>query len=69
MFAGGAAGCEANFPVKIMEDVPCEDLPEVVGGLVKHGAFKAMRQQLRKIPQAVPALCNMAEAETGARSR
>ena len=55
VFAGGAAGCEANFPVKIMEDVPCEDLPEVVAGLVKHGAFKAMRQQLRKIPQA-PAL-------------
>ncbi len=52
VFAGGAAGCEANFPVKIMEDVPCEDLPEVVAGLVKHGAFKAMRQQLRKIPQA-----------------
>ncbi len=51
VFAGGAAGCEANFPVKIMEDVPCEDLPEVVAGLVKHGAFKAMRQQLRKIPQ------------------
>ena len=52
VFAGGAAGCEANFPIKIMEDVPCEDLPEVVVGLVKHGAFKAMRQQLRKIPQA-----------------
>ena len=60
VFAGGAAGCEANFPVKIMEDVPCEDLPEVVGGLVKHGAFKAMRQQLRKIPQP-PALGAMSE--------
>jgi ferredoxin-nitrite reductase len=55
VFAGGAAGCEANFSVKIMEDVPCEDLAEVIAGLVKHGAFKAMRQQLRKIPQA-PAL-------------
>jgi len=54
VFAGGATGCEANFPVKIMEDVPCEDLADVVGGLVKHGAFKAMRQQLRKIPLAVP---------------
>ena len=51
VFAGGAAGCEANFPVKIMEDVPCEDLPDILAGLVKHGAFKAMRQQLRKIPQ------------------
>jgi ferredoxin-nitrite reductase len=62
VFAGGAAGCEANLPVKIMEDVPCEDLPEVVAGLVKHGAFKAMRQQLRKIPQA-PALGKKPEIE------
>lgn len=51
VFAGGAAGCEANFPIKLLEDVPCEDLPDAVAGLVKHGAFKAMRQQLRKIPQ------------------
>jgi len=35
-----------------MEDVPCEDLPTVVAGLVKHGAFKAMRQQLRKTTEA-----------------
>ena len=54
VFAGGAAGCETNFPVKIMEDVPCEDLPDVIAGLAKHGAFKAMRQQLRKIPQTEP---------------
>jgi ferredoxin-nitrite reductase len=52
VFAGGASGCEPNFPVKLMEDVPCEDLPDVIAGLVKHGAFKAMRQQLRKISQA-----------------
>ncbi|HXK30864.1 MAG TPA: Rieske 2Fe-2S domain-containing protein [Candidatus Binatia bacterium] len=51
VFAGGAAGCEPNFPVKIMEDVPCEDLPLVIAGFVQYGAFKAMRQQLRKIPQ------------------
>ncbi|MGH7817832.1 MAG: Rieske 2Fe-2S domain-containing protein, partial [Candidatus Binatia bacterium] len=50
VFAGGAAGCEPNFPVKIMEDVPCEDLPDVIAGLVQYGAFKAMRQQLRRIP-------------------
>jgi ferredoxin-nitrite reductase len=57
VFAGGASGCEANFPVKIMEDVACEDLSDAIAGLVKHGAFKAMRQQLKKIPQvmAVPA--------------
>jgi ferredoxin-nitrite reductase len=55
VFVGGAAGCEPNPPIKIMEDVPCEDLADVVAGLVRHGAFKAMRQQLRKIPQISPA--------------
>ena len=52
VFAGGAAGMEPNLPIKILEDVPCEDLPGAVAGLVKHGAFKAMRSQLRKISQA-----------------
>lgn len=59
VFDGGAAGCEPNQPIKIMEDVPCEDLSAVVAGLVKHGAFKTMRQQLRKIvevPTGVPNL-------------
>ncbi len=54
VFAGGATGCEANYPIKLMEDVPCEDAADAVAALVKHGAFKAMRQQLRKIPQAAP---------------
>src|SRR5437870_1379543 len=54
VFAGGAAGSEANFPAKIMEDVPCEELADVIAGLAKYGAFKAMRQQLRKIPQPEP---------------
>ena len=55
VFAAGASGCEANFPMKVMEDVPCEDLPESIAGLVKHGAFRAMRQQLKKIPQVMDA--------------
>jgi ferredoxin-nitrite reductase len=46
VFAGGATG-EANLPVKLMEDVPCEDVAEVLAGLAKYGAFRAMRQQLR----------------------
>ncbi len=54
VFAGGASGCAPNPPVKIMEDVPCEDLANVLAGLVRYGAFKAMRQQLRRIPQPLP---------------
>lgn len=52
VFVGGATGSEPNPPIKIMEDVPCEDLPDVLGGLARHGAFDAMRQQLRKITEA-----------------
>jgi ferredoxin-nitrite reductase len=49
VFVGGATGCEPNPPIKIMEDVPCDDLANVLGGLARHGSFKAIRQQLRKI--------------------
>lgn len=51
VYLGGSTGPAANPPIKIMEDVPCNDVAEVLRGLVCHGAFKAMRQQLRKIPQ------------------
>lgn len=51
VFAGGAAGCDPTPPIKILDDVPCEDLPDAIAGFVKYGAFKTMRQQLRKIPQ------------------
>lgn len=54
VFAGGATGVEPNLPVKLMEDVPCEDLADAIAGLVKHGAFKAMRQHLRKIVEVMP---------------
>ena len=53
IYVGGATGPEPNPPVKIMEDVPCADLPQVLSGLIRHGAFKAMRQQLRKIPRTI----------------
>ncbi|HEY2986733.1 MAG TPA: Rieske 2Fe-2S domain-containing protein [Candidatus Binatia bacterium] len=51
VFAAGAAGPAANPPIKIMEDVPCSDLPAVLKGLVRHGAFNTMRQQLWKMSQ------------------
>ena len=53
VFAGGATGCEPNPPIKVMEDVPCDDLPNVLAGLARHGAFKAMRQQLRKLAEPI----------------
>jgi nitrite reductase/ring-hydroxylating ferredoxin subunit len=56
LFVGGSAGSEANLPIKIMEDVPCAEIPTVLEGLVRHGAFKSMRQQLRRIPPASAAV-------------
>jgi len=54
VYVGGATGGAPNPPIKIMEDVPCDDLPDVLAGLARHGSFKAMREQLRKIPQVDP---------------
>jgi len=51
VYLGGANGPAANPPIKIMEDVPCAELAQTLHGLIRHGAFKAMRQQLRKISQ------------------
>jgi nitrite reductase/ring-hydroxylating ferredoxin subunit len=56
VFVGGATGTAPNPPVKIMEDVPCEDLANIVGGLVQYGAFKAIRQQLHKMSQPAPSV-------------
>jgi nitrite reductase/ring-hydroxylating ferredoxin subunit len=53
VYLGGSNGPAANPPIKIMEDVPCTDLAQTLQGLIRHGAFKAMRQQLRKIPQTI----------------
>jgi ferredoxin-nitrite reductase len=57
VFMGGSAGPDANLPIKIMEDVPCDHLPQVLEGLIRHGALKTMRQQLRTVlPQVPPRL-------------
>ena len=55
VYLGGSNGPAANPPIKIMEDVPCAELAQTLHGLIRHGAFKAMRQQLRKIPQTTSA--------------
>jgi ferredoxin-nitrite reductase len=67
VFAAGAAGPEANAPIKIMEDVPCSDLPAVLAGLVRHGAFKTMRQQLWKMSQSSVEAAAPAEIKEPAR--
>jgi nitrite reductase/ring-hydroxylating ferredoxin subunit len=46
-----------------MEDVPCNDLTRILEGLIRHGAFKAMREQLRKIARAPVAVAS-SQAQT-----
>jgi NAD(P)H-dependent nitrite reductase small subunit len=50
-----------------MEDVPCSDLPAVLAGLVRHGAFKTMRQQLWKMSQSSVEAAAPAEIKEPAR--
>ncbi len=47
VFVGGSAGPEPNPALKLLEGIPCDDLPQVLEGLIRHGAFRTMRQQLR----------------------
>lgn len=61
VFAGGSAGPQANLPVKILEDVPCDELPQHLEGLIRYGAFRALRQRLGA-PSAAPAPRQRAEA-------
>jgi ferredoxin-nitrite reductase len=67
VFTAGAAGPEPNAPIKIMEDVPCVDLPAALSGLVRHGAFKTMRQQLWKMSQPPAEFAAPAEVKKPAR--
>ena len=50
VFVGGSSGPAANQAIKLMEDVPCDDLPRLLEGLIRFGTFEAVRQQLRRAP-------------------
>lgn len=47
VFLGGSAGPNANLPIKIMEDVPSANLPQVLEGLIRFGTYEKIRQRLR----------------------
>lgn len=50
VFVGGSSGPQPNLAIKILEDVPCDDLPQVLEGLIRFGAYEKIRQQLRTAP-------------------
>jgi ferredoxin-nitrite reductase len=53
VFVGGASGPGAIPGVKVLENVPCADLPRLVPFLVRHGDFKHMREQMHALEGGV----------------
>ena len=55
IFMGGASGPQASQGVKVLESVPCDELPRVLEGLVRFGEFDRVRRQIRMLQPAAPA--------------
>jgi len=68
IFVGGSSGRNANQGIKLLENVPCDTLPQVLEGLVKHGDPEKVRRQLRALTPAasVPAAATSPAAPTPA---
>jgi ferredoxin-nitrite reductase len=55
VYVGGSSGPRPSLAAKLMEDVPCDRLEGVLEGLLRFGAFEAVREQLRAAqPAALP---------------
>ena len=53
VFIAGASGPRAIQGVKLMENVPCDDLPRVLEGLARYVDFEKVRRQLRTLAPAI----------------
>ncbi len=60
IFIGGSSGPEATQGVKMLESVPCDELPHVLEGLVRFGEFAKVRRQIRLL-QPAPTAVSMPE--------
>jgi ferredoxin-nitrite reductase len=54
IYVGGSSGPRPSLAAKLMEDVPCDRLEGVLEGLLRFGAFEAVREQLRAAEPAAP---------------
>ncbi len=52
IFIGGSSGPRATQGIKILENVPCDALPQVLDGLVRHIEPEKVRRQLRPVASA-----------------
>jgi ferredoxin-nitrite reductase len=55
VFMGGASGPQASQGIKVLESVPCDELPRVLEGLVRFGEFDRVRRQIRMLQPTSPA--------------
>ena len=49
VFVGGSSGAQATPGVRILENVPCDALPTVLEGLIRHIEPERLRRQLRTL--------------------
>ncbi len=56
VFIGGASGPQASQGIKMLESVPCDELPQVLEGLVRFTEFDRVRRQIRMLQPAAPAV-------------
>jgi ferredoxin-nitrite reductase len=54
VFVGGSSGPQATHGIKLLESVPCETLPQVIEGLIRHGDPEKIRRQLRVLSPVSP---------------
>lgn len=66
VFVGGSSGPQATPGVRLLESVPCEGLPQVLEGLIRHGDPEKIRRQLRAMSAAPAAPRAPAESPGGA---
>jgi ferredoxin-nitrite reductase len=55
IFMGGASGPQASQGIKLLESVPCDELPRVLEGLVRFGEFERVRRQIRLLQPTLAA--------------
>jgi nitrite reductase/ring-hydroxylating ferredoxin subunit len=56
VFVGGSSGPNATPPLKILEDVPCDELESVLSALLQYGALDTVKGLLRdSVVSAAPA--------------
>jgi ferredoxin-nitrite reductase len=54
IFVGGSSGPQAATGIKLLENVPCDALPRVLEGLIRHLDAEKVRRQLRSAPSTPP---------------